>query len=173
MKKTYEVDTPNRLVPVPEPGILFTRDNAVLAYHALKYAREYAASIPEQDELCDELAALLFPARGEARPAEGLVPSATEGGHTAECVRARGRAWALNQPPLPPCDCGRNPARLTPAQVAELAGPELISAARSWAADCQWLDSEEIADLTDAQVVAGVQQHYDGGWAQFTEDSQG
>ena len=52
----------NKLIECPEPGILFTRDNAAWAYHALKAVRESGRSIPEQDELCDELAAILFPA---------------------------------------------------------------------------------------------------------------
>jgi len=50
----------NQLVEVPEPGILFTRDNAAWAYHALKAVREAGRSIPEQDELCDELRRILF-----------------------------------------------------------------------------------------------------------------
>jgi hypothetical protein len=53
--------TPNKLIECPEPGILFTRDNAMWAYHALKAARDSGQSIPEQDELCDELAGILFP----------------------------------------------------------------------------------------------------------------
>jgi hypothetical protein len=56
---------------------------------------------------------------------------------------------------------------LTSAQLAELAGPELISAARRWALDCEWLDSDDIADMSDAHIVAGVNQHYEGGWAAF------
>lgn len=49
--------------------------------------------------------------------------------------------------------------------------PELISAARSWAADCQWADADtDIADLADVAVIAGVQRYYDGGWAQFARD---
>jgi hypothetical protein len=51
----------NQLIECPEPGILFTRDNAAWAYHALKAARDAGQSIPEQDELCDELAGILFP----------------------------------------------------------------------------------------------------------------
>jgi hypothetical protein len=61
MIKSYEVAAPNKLIQCPEPGILFTRANARLAYYALKDAREAGLSIPEQDELCDELAAILFP----------------------------------------------------------------------------------------------------------------
>lgn len=49
---------------------------------------------------------------------------------------------------------------------------ETVSAARSWAADCQWADdADDIADLTGAQIAAGIQRHYAGGWAQFTADS--
>lgn len=48
------------------------------------------------------------------------------------------------------------------------ATPELISKARGWAADCQWgEEADDIADLTDAQVVAGVEAYFEGGWAAF------
>jgi hypothetical protein len=53
--------TRNKLIECPEPGILFTRDNAIWAYRALKAARENGQSVPEQDELCGELAGILFP----------------------------------------------------------------------------------------------------------------
>jgi hypothetical protein len=52
---------PNRLTEVPAPGIVFTRDDATLAYRALKAARDAGQSVPEQDELCDELARTLWP----------------------------------------------------------------------------------------------------------------
>jgi hypothetical protein len=56
----------NQLTEIPEPGILFTRDNAVWAYHALRILREDGKSVPEQDELCDELAAVLWPRENQA-----------------------------------------------------------------------------------------------------------
>ena len=52
----------NKLIECPEPGILFTRDNAAWAYHALRVVRDSGTSVPEQDELCDELAGILWPA---------------------------------------------------------------------------------------------------------------
>lgn len=50
--------------------------------------------------------------------------------------------------------------------------PDLLSAARSWIADCEWIDvgPDDIADLTDAQVVSGIRNNYEGGWAQFMRD---
>ena len=59
-----------------------------------------------------------------------------------------------------------------PETMARASTPELISAARSWIADCEWanIGPDDIADLTDAQVVAGIQQHYEGGWAAFRID---
>lgn len=54
---------PNKLVEVPEPGIMFTRSNAMWAYHGLKAARSQGCTVPEQDELCNELEAMLFPPR--------------------------------------------------------------------------------------------------------------
>jgi hypothetical protein len=45
----------------------------------------------------------------------------------------------------------------------------LIRAARGWIADCAWADLGEgdVAELSDAQVIAGVSRHYEGGWAAF------
>lgn len=53
-------------------------------------------------------------------------------------------------------------ARLMPS-------PELIRAARGWVADCGWADlaDGDVADLSDVQIVAGVNRHYAGGWAAF------
>jgi hypothetical protein len=51
------------------------------------------------------------------------------------------------------------PYSATPAQVTE---------ARAWVADCMWAD--DTASLPDAAIVAGVQRHYDGGWAGFLAD---
>jgi hypothetical protein len=45
--------------------------------------------------------------------------------------------------------------------------PDLIAVARRWALDCEWLDSDDIADMDDARIVAGVNAHYEGGWAAF------
>jgi hypothetical protein len=53
--------------------------------------------------------------------------------------------------------------------------PAVLTAARGWIADCAWGDlseTDDVADLTDLQVVAGIEQHYDGGWAQFRRDGE-
>jgi hypothetical protein len=42
---------------------MFTRSNAMWAYHGLKAARSQGCTVPEQDELCNELEAMLFPPR--------------------------------------------------------------------------------------------------------------
>lgn len=47
---------------------------------------------------------------------------------------------------------------------------QLITEARGWVADCEWQD--ETNHLTDAQIKAGVNRHYVGGWAQFVADSR-
>jgi hypothetical protein len=41
---------------------------------------------------------------------------------------------------------------------------------RGWVSDCQWDDDVDADDLTDAEVVSGVQRHYDGGVAGFLGD---
>lgn len=44
-----------------------------------------------------------------------------------------------------------------------------IKAMREWVADCVWRDlmAEDVASLTDAEIVAGVQKHYAGGLDAF------
>ncbi len=46
--------------------------------------------------------------------------------------------------------------------------PGLMDEARGWLSDCQWADDEIDFDAMPAdQVRAGVERHYDGGWAAF------
>jgi hypothetical protein len=47
---------------------------------------------------------------------------------------------------------------------------DLLAEARAWINDCQWDDLASAGSLTDGQVVAGVDRHYVGGWAQFVKD---
>jgi hypothetical protein len=50
---------------------------------------------------------------------------------------------------------------------------EIVQAMREWLAECTWadLEPEDIADLTDAEVIAGVERHYSGGCHQFAVDA--
>ncbi len=47
--------------------------------------------------------------------------------------------------------------------------PEQIAAMREWVADCQWgdMDPEDLASLSDEQIIKGVNKHYDGGIREF------
>lgn len=49
---------------------------------------------------------------------------------------------------------------------------EILNEMRGWVSDCVWsdLDSDEIADLSDEQIMRGVARKYDGGIAQFIAD---
>jgi hypothetical protein len=47
-----------------------------------------------------------------------------------------------------------------------------VEAARAWALDCDWLDRDEIAELSARAIVRGIESHYDGGWAQFIADGE-
>lgn len=49
----------------------------------------------------------------------------------------------------------------------------VVGAAREWLSDCYWsdLDAEDIEDLPEAVVIAGVDRHYDGGMAQLISDA--
>ena len=51
---------------------------------------------------------------------------------------------------------------------------EQLQDARNWVAECVWGDLEDgdISQLTDAQVVAGIQRHYSGGVEQFVADGE-
>ena len=62
---------------------------------------------------------------------------------------------------------------MTSSAIAAQATAAQIREARGWIADCGWPDMTRTAvrRLTAAQVVAGVQRHYCGGWAQFVSDA--
>ena len=47
--------------------------------------------------------------------------------------------------------------------------PDQIAAMREWVADCSWgdMDEESLAELTDEQIIRGVNKHYDGGIRAF------
>ena len=46
---------------------------------------------------------------------------------------------------------------------------EHIQDAKEWMIDCEWsdMDEDDIADLSDGEVVRGVSRHFDGGWSAF------
>lgn len=50
-----------------------------------------------------------------------------------------------------------------------------LAAMRSWVKDCQWADVPEESDvdeMSDAEIIAGVNRHYDGGVHQFMMDCE-
>jgi hypothetical protein len=45
---------------------------------------------------------------------------------------------------------------------------EYLAEARQWITDCRWRDErEDLAELTDTEVMRGIDQHYQGGWSGF------
>ena len=49
--------------------------------------------------------------------------------------------------------------------------PEEIQAMRDWVAECDWIEDQDYIDeMTDAEIVAGVRKHYDGGVTAFIAD---
>jgi hypothetical protein len=45
---------------------------------------------------------------------------------------------------------------------------EHLIAAREWISDCRWREEpEDLADLTDAEVIRGIDRHCQGGWSGF------
>lgn len=53
--------------------------------------------------------------------------------------------------------------------IAESFTPEQILAMREWIKDCQWGDmsEEDIDELSDEEIIRGVNKHYDGGTWEF------
>lgn len=50
---------------------------------------------------------------------------------------------------------------------------QVIREARGWVGDCVWREEpEELAELPDAEILAGLDRHYAGGLAQFIRDTQ-
>ena len=49
---------------------------------------------------------------------------------------------------------------------------EALSAMREWVSECQWgdLGDGDIDELSDEQILRGVQRSYSGGIAQFIRD---
>jgi hypothetical protein len=45
-----------------------------------------------------------------------------------------------------------------------------IVEARLWISDCTWRDElEDLENLTDDEVILGIDRHYEGGWIQFVQ----
>jgi hypothetical protein len=56
--------------------------------------------------------------------------------------------------------------------MKELIKNQIIEA-RMWISDCSWCDElEDLENLTDDEVMRGIERHYDGGWIQFLEDNR-
>jgi hypothetical protein len=57
------------------------------------------------------------------------------------------------------------------AMNASLFTTQELNEARGWISDCEWRDLDDVDELTDAEVAAGVARHYEGGWCQFRSDA--
>lgn len=57
----------------------------------------------------------------------------------------------------------------TTTETTEATTTEMLKAAREWIAECVWadMDPEDIALLTDAQVLRGIARHFEGGLEAF------
>lgn len=44
-----------------------------------------------------------------------------------------------------------------------------LSAMRSWASECEFLDADFLEDYTDHQIIRGIRKHYAGGVPAFLE----
>jgi hypothetical protein len=63
---------------------------------------------------------------------------------------------------------------VTLTQRNESKAHQLIEA-RRWIATCRWRDDLKfcLEDLTDDEVIKGIDRHYCGGWKQFGRDVEG
>jgi hypothetical protein len=49
-----------------------------------------------------------------------------------------------------------------------------VAEARLWIGECRWQDEPEaLAELTDTEVIRGIDRHYQGGWSGFCRDIEG
>ena len=102
-----------------------------------------------------------------SEPAERLLGLAEECRQLAE-RRERRSAERAREESAPPEKQAWTPAPLT------MSDAELNTAAREWVSECTWKeDPEDLEDLTDAEVRRGVNRHYEGGWQQFVQDTNG
>lgn len=49
---------------------------------------------------------------------------------------------------------------------------ESLEQARAWIADCTWAEGPDfdVSELTDLEVIKGIDAHYIGGWEAFVID---
>ena len=45
-----------------------------------------------------------------------------------------------------------------------------IEEARSWISECEWSDVDDVDDLSVSEILRGIANNYDGGWAGFLAD---
>jgi hypothetical protein len=46
-----------------------------------------------------------------------------------------------------------------------------VAEARLWIGECRWQDEPEtLVELTDAEVMSGIDRYYQGGWNEFCRD---
>jgi hypothetical protein len=69
------------------------------------------------------------------------------------------------------------PAVGAPNSIARFAveHPEIIQQMKEWVKDCQWRDvcePDEIDELSDVEILQGVEKHYEGGIKKFVQDSK-
>jgi hypothetical protein len=51
---------------------------------------------------------------------------------------------------------------------------EQVAEARLWIGECRWQgEPEALAELTDTEVIRGIDRHYQGGWSRFCRDIEG
>ena len=45
-----------------------------------------------------------------------------------------------------------------------------IEEARGWISECDWSDVDDVDDLSVSEILRGIANNYDGGWAGFLAD---
>ena len=104
-------------------------------------------------------------------------PECSCGWISARTFRSRPAAQRATIAHVQECQTGRTVAlSAVEARRGRLEGyaedAELVAEARGWLADCTWadVDGEDIAELSAAEVLLGVQRHYVGGVDAFAAE---
>ena len=101
-----------------------------------------------------------------------------EGLYRDACRKGDGRMARLSPRDLAMREAQQRDRNALDVEVVRL-GQERIDAAahvqtmRDWIADCTWggEDQDELDELSDTAIIAGINRHYEGGVRQFLADA--
>ncbi len=118
-----------------------------------------------------------FSAPELAKDGQVYRPECSCGWTAARTFRSRPAAQRATIAHVQECRTGRTVAlSAVEARRARLEGyaedAEMVAEARGWLADCTWadVDADDIAEMSAAEILLGVQRHYVGGVDAFAAE---